>query len=172
MSPYLSRTEWVVWPRIMLMLFRRSQFSCVCVCWQTDSGRWEHTVPLRADGDGAGHLHRSHTQRSQSFERLHPPTAHPQLLPLLSVYTAGLPAEPPHTGNITIHLIISLYAYITLQKISVSNKCCLNFLRLSKNPEKDASWFPQKYILSNLTLIILRKDSWAPKHISTFLEFP
>ncbi len=70
----------------------------VCV-WQADGGRWEHSVPLRADGDGAGHLHRSHTHRNESSERLHPPTAHPELLPLLSVHTPGLPAEPPLTSN-------------------------------------------------------------------------
>ncbi len=47
-------------------------------------------------------------------------------------------------------------AYIMLQKIYISNKCCSFELFYSlKNPEKNVSWFLQKYYLFS-TLIILR----------------
>ena len=84
----------------------------VLCLWQTDLGCREHLVPLCHDGNSSGNLHCSYSQRSGSAQRLHSPSAHTQLLPLLPLHTCCISAEPPSQGELQFWVQRSQYSVV------------------------------------------------------------
>lgn len=106
-------SEWCFFSQIACIIFvntKAKKMLIHCLVWQTNLGGREHPVPLRSDGDGAGDLHRSYSQRGGSAQRFHSPTAYPQLPPLLPLHTGRVSAEPASQGGLQseIHTVSSL----------------------------------------------------------------
>lgn len=98
-------TPWSEWQEVWLRLLPNPIWqwlecnTSVHPSRQTDGRCREHAVPLCPDGNSAGHLYRPNPQRGGPAQRLHSPTAHPKLPPLLSLHPRSLSAEPANPGG-------------------------------------------------------------------------